>query len=78
MIVNARVFVLVVLVTYGVCAHTADIRDFYKRSNDKKYVGSMLAEIAKEFMQRSTTSSQVIKVVHHHTQKRVLIIIKPR
>jgi len=70
MIVNARVFVLVALVIYGVCAHTADIRDLYKRSNDKKYVGSMLAEIAKEFMQRSTTSSQVIKVVHHHKLKK--------
>ncbi|KYN15096.1 Putative odorant receptor 13a, partial [Trachymyrmex cornetzi] len=32
----------------------------YKRTNDKKYTGSMLAEIAKELVQRSTTSSQVL------------------
>ncbi|XP_071555736.1 uncharacterized protein [Temnothorax nylanderi] len=62
MIVNARVLALVALVTYGVCAHTADIRDSYKRTNDKNYAGSMLAEIAKEFMQRSTTSSQVLNL----------------
>lgn len=63
MIVNARVFVLVTLVTYGVGIHTADIREPYKRINDKTYAGSMLAEIAKEFVQRSTTSSQVIKII---------------
>ncbi|XP_012056666.1 PREDICTED: uncharacterized protein LOC105619755 [Atta cephalotes] len=60
MIINARVFVLIALVTYGVCAHTVDIREPYKRTNDKKYTGSMLAEIAKELVQRSTTSSQVL------------------
>lgn len=52
---------LVALVTYGVYTHAADIRDPYKRINDKKYVGSMLADIAKELIQRSTTNSQVIK-----------------
>ena len=66
MIINARVFVLIALVTYGVCAHTVDIREPYKRTNDKKYTGSMLAEIAKELVQRSTTSSQVIKIMHHY------------
>ncbi|XP_011882710.1 PREDICTED: uncharacterized protein LOC105570246 [Vollenhovia emeryi] len=62
MIVNARVIALVALVTYGVYAHAADIRDSYKRTDDKKYAGSMLAEIAKEFIQRSTTSSQVLNL----------------
>lgn len=60
MMVNAKVFVLVALVIYGV---GADIREPYKRINDKTYAGSMLAEIAKEFVQRSTTSSQVIKII---------------
>ncbi|XP_011175957.2 uncharacterized protein LOC105207959 [Solenopsis invicta] len=62
MIVNTRVFVLIVLVIYGVSAHTIDSRDSYPKTNDKKYAGSMLAEIAKEFIQRSTTSSQVLNL----------------
>ncbi|XP_011690943.1 PREDICTED: uncharacterized protein LOC105451910 [Wasmannia auropunctata] len=62
MIVNAKVFVLVALVIYSVCAHTVDIREPYKRTNDQKYTGSMLAEIAKEFVQRSTTGSQVLNL----------------
>ncbi|XP_028045105.1 uncharacterized protein LOC105839482 [Monomorium pharaonis] len=62
MIINTRVYVLIALVFYDVCAHTVDIRrDSYNRANDKKY-GSMLAEIAKEFIQRSTTSSQVLNL----------------
>lgn len=69
MIVNARVFVLIALITYGVCAHTVDIREPYKKTNDKKYAGSMLVEIAKELVQRSTTSSQVIKIMHHYIKK---------
>lgn len=70
MIVNTRVlFVLIALVIYGVCAHAVDIRDAYNKINDKKYAGSMLVEIAKEFMQRSTTSSQVIKIMRHYISK---------
>ncbi|KAL6267445.1 hypothetical protein P5V15_000521 [Pogonomyrmex californicus] len=56
MMINERVLVLIALVIYGVCARTADSRDSYREANDKKYSGSMLAEIAKEIMQRSTTS----------------------
>ncbi|XP_012223783.1 uncharacterized protein [Linepithema humile] len=62
MIINAKVFVIVALVMCGVYARTADNRDSYRGTNDKKYAGSMLAEIAKELMQRSTTSSQVLNL----------------
>lgn len=61
MLTNARVFVIVALVTCVMCARTADNRDSY--NSDKRYGGSMLAEIAKELVQRSTTSSQVIKII---------------
>lgn len=61
MIINTKVFVIVALVICGVYARTADNRDFYKETNDRKYAGSMLTEIAKELMQRSATSSQVLK-----------------
>jgi len=70
MIINVRVFVIVALVMCGVYARTADNRDSYKETNDKKYAGSMLAEIAKELMQRSATSSQVIKI------KIIVLLIK--
>jgi len=58
MIINSKMFVIVVLVICGVSARTTD-RESYKGTSDKKYAGSMLAEIAKELVQRSTTSSQV-------------------
>ncbi|XP_025270555.1 uncharacterized protein LOC112639769 [Camponotus floridanus] len=61
MIINSKVFVIVVLVICGVYARTTD-RESYKRTSDKKYAGSMLAEIAKELVQRSTTSSQVLNL----------------
>lgn len=63
--INAKIFVIVTLIICGVYARTADNRESYKGS-DKKYAGSMLAEIAKELMQRSTTSSQVIKIKRHY------------
>ncbi|XP_072753947.1 uncharacterized protein [Anoplolepis gracilipes] len=62
MIINAKVFVIVVLIICGVYARTVDDRESYKGTSDKKYAGSMLAEIAKEFMQRSTTTSQVLNL----------------
>ncbi|GAB1866241.1 hypothetical protein CAJAP_07320 [Camponotus japonicus] len=61
MIINSKVFVIVVLVICGVYARTTD-RESYKETSDKKYAGSMLAEIAKELVQRSTTSSQVLNL----------------
>ncbi|CAL1676440.1 unnamed protein product [Lasius platythorax] len=61
MMINAKIFVIVTLIICGVYARTADNRESYKGS-DKKYAGSMLAEIAKELMQRSTTSSQVLNL----------------
>lgn len=65
MIINTKVFVIVALIICGVYARTAD-RESYKGINDKKYAGSMLAEIAKELVQRSTTSSQVMKMKPHY------------
>lgn len=65
---------LIALIIYGVCAHAVDTRDSYKRTNDKKYAGSMLAEIAKEFIQRSTTSSQV-KIKRYYISNFDAIII---
>lgn len=61
MIINVKVFAIVALVSCGVYARNVDNRDSYKGTDDKKYSGSMLAEIAKELVQRSTTSSQVSK-----------------
>lgn len=46
----------------NVYARTAENRDPYKTAGNGKYSGSMLTEIAKELVQRSTTSSQVTKV----------------
>ncbi|KAL0117894.1 hypothetical protein PUN28_008934 [Cardiocondyla obscurior] len=62
MVVNARVLAVIALITYAACVNGADIRESYKRISDKKYGGSMLAEIAKEFIQRSTTGSQVLNL----------------
>lgn len=62
MIINTRTFVIIGLIICNVYARTADNRDFYKETSNKKYTGSMLAEIAKELVQRSTTSSQVMNI----------------
>lgn len=76
MIVNTRVLALIALVTYGVCAYATDVREPYKRINGNKYTGSMLAELAKEFIQRSTTSSQVIKIKCYYVKSSDVIIFK--
>jgi len=59
MLINVRVLVIVALMSYDVYARTAEERNPYKTTRDRKYRGSMLTEIAKELVQRSTTSSQV-------------------
>nr|XP_012150691.1 PREDICTED: uncharacterized protein LOC100879551 [Megachile rotundata] len=49
-------------VSYAVLARSAnDDRDFGKETN-KKHGGSMLMEIAKELVQRSSSSSQVLNL----------------
>ncbi|XP_032685239.1 uncharacterized protein LOC116850732 [Odontomachus brunneus] len=62
MLINSRVFVIIALVTCIVYARTNDDRDSYKGMSDKMYGGSMLTEIAKELVQRSTTGSQVLNL----------------
>nr|XP_034183984.1 uncharacterized protein LOC117606079 [Osmia lignaria] len=57
-----KLLIVVVLVSYGVQARNAnDNREFNKETN-KKHGGSMLMEIAKELVQRSSTSSQVLNL----------------
>ncbi|EZA49383.1 hypothetical protein DMN91_008925 [Ooceraea biroi] len=62
MLINARVLIVVALMSCDVYARTAEDRDPYKTVEDRKYSGSMLAEIAKELVQRSATSSQVLNL----------------
>lgn len=60
MMLNAKILVALGLVSYGVLARNADSnREFFKETGNKKQGGSMLLEIAKELVQRSSTSSQV-------------------
>lgn len=60
---NARILIIFGLVSfYGVFARNADGNrefQFLKETSNKKHGGSMLMEIAKELVQRSSTSSQV-------------------
>jgi len=62
MLINVRVLIIVALMSYDVYARTAEDRNHYKTTRDRKYPGSMLTEIAKELVQRSTTSSQVTEI----------------
>ncbi|KAL2716804.1 hypothetical protein V1478_014480 [Vespula squamosa] len=59
--VDGRTFVIIFLLIYSATARNTNGQDFRKEINNKKS-GSMLAEIAKEFMQRSTTTSQVLNL----------------
>ena len=60
MMLNAKILIMVSLVSYGVIARNTDGNvDFLKETSNKKHGGSMLMEIAKELVQRSSTSSQV-------------------
>lgn len=59
---NARILIVFGLVSCGVFARNADGNrefQFLKETSNKKHGGSMLMEIAKELVQRSSTSSQV-------------------
>lgn len=57
---NGKILIVFGLVSYGVFARNADSnREFLKEASNKKHGGSMLMEIAKEIVQRSSTSSQV-------------------
>ncbi|CAL7939523.1 unnamed protein product [Xylocopa violacea] len=61
---NAKIFILVGLVSYGVLARNTDNnREYFaETSSDKRQGGSMLMEIAKELVQRSSSSSQVLNL----------------
>ncbi|XP_076237916.1 uncharacterized protein LOC143181417 [Calliopsis andreniformis] len=60
---NVKFLVIVSIVVCSVVARNADNkRGFLKETSDKKHSGSMLMEIAKELVQRSTTSSQVLNL----------------
>lgn len=57
---NAKILIVVGLVSCGVIARNTDGNvDFLNETSSKKHGGSMLMEIAKELVQRSSTSSQV-------------------
>ncbi|CAK9807084.1 hypothetical protein ANTPLA_LOCUS5148 [Anthophora plagiata] len=63
MILSGKILIIVGLMSYGVLARNADgNRDLHKETSNKKYGGSMLMEIAKELVQRSSTSSQVLNL----------------
>lgn len=54
-----KFLIILAIASCGVLARNADNRNFAKETREKKQGGSMLMEIAKELVQRSTTSSQV-------------------
>lgn len=63
MLINARVLAIVALMSCDVYARAAEDREPYRTAEDRKYSpGSMLTEIAKELVQRSTSSSQVTEI----------------
>ncbi|XP_076173393.1 uncharacterized protein LOC143149707 [Ptiloglossa arizonensis] len=60
---NVKFVMVMALVNYGVLARNTDNnRHFSKETTNKNYGGSMLMEIAKELVQRSTSSSQVLNL----------------
>ena len=57
---SAKLLIMIAVVGCGVLARNADNhRDFVKETPSKKHSGSMLLEVAKELVQRSSSSSQV-------------------
>ncbi|KZC13490.1 PREDICTED: uncharacterized protein LOC107191512 [Dufourea novaeangliae] len=63
MTVNATFLIVLALVMYGALARNTDSKqDFFNDAFNKKHGGSMLMEIAKELVQRSSTSSQVLNL----------------
>ncbi|XP_076682508.1 uncharacterized protein LOC143376265 [Andrena cerasifolii] len=60
---TATLLIMTALVGCGVLARNADNhRDFVKEAPNKKHTGSMLLEVAKELVQRSSSSSQVLNL----------------
>lgn len=63
MMLNAKILIIMGLVSYGVIARNMEgNKELLKEPSNKKHGVSMLMEIAKELVQRSSTSSQVC---HH-------------
>lgn len=63
MMLNAKILIIMGLVSYGVIARNMEgNKELLKEQSNKKHGVSMLMEIAKELVQRSSTSSQVC---HH-------------
>nr|XP_033333723.1 uncharacterized protein LOC117224723 [Megalopta genalis] len=63
MTLNAKFLIIMALVAYGVLGRTTDSKyDLFKETYNKKHGGSMLMEIAKELVQRSSSTSQVLNL----------------
>ncbi|XP_076287705.1 uncharacterized protein LOC143212628 [Lasioglossum baleicum] len=63
MTLNAKVLIVMALVTYGVLGRNTESKyDIFKKTYNKKHGGSMLMEIAKELVQRSSSTSQVLNL----------------
>ncbi|XP_071860244.1 uncharacterized protein [Bombus fervidus] len=63
MMLNAKILIIMGLVIYGVIARNMEgNKELLKEPNNKKHGVSMLIEIAKELVQRSSTSSQVLNL----------------
>ncbi|XP_050587393.1 uncharacterized protein LOC126920703 [Bombus affinis] len=63
MMLNAKILIIMGLVSYGVIARNMEgNKELLKEQSNKKHGVSMLMEIAKELVQRSSTSSQVLNL----------------
>ncbi|XP_068975685.1 uncharacterized protein [Bombus flavifrons] len=63
MMLNAKILIIMGLVSYGVIARNMEgNKELLKEPSNKKHGVSMLMEIAKELVQRSSTSSQVLNL----------------
>ncbi|XP_043588874.1 uncharacterized protein LOC122570529 [Bombus pyrosoma] len=63
MMLNAKILIIVGLVSYGVIARNMEgNKELLKEPSNKKHGVSMLMEIAKELVQRSSTSSQILNL----------------
>ncbi|XP_078034383.1 uncharacterized protein LOC144468638 [Augochlora pura] len=60
---DTKFLIIMALVTYSVLGRTTDSKyDLFKETYSKKQSGSMLMEIAKELVQRSSSTSQVLNL----------------